>query len=197
MLLHGLGASGDDLAPVVPHLGRDDLLFVLPTAPTRRVTINGGYPMPAWYDITSMDRADPNREVEEDIREAAEDIAALMVYEGPKRWILAGFSQGGAIALHLGWRHPEPLVGVLAMSTYLVLEHTLDAERNPANEGTPALFCHGAHDDVVPMVRGQRAFDRWNVARSCRLESYPMAHELCLPEVRHIAAWLNEVAPVG
>lgn len=196
ILLHGLGADSSDLAPVVPHLKRPDLLVVLPTAPVRRVTINGGYPMPAWYDITSMDRSDPRREDPDHIRDAADAVAELMATEGPTRWVLAGFSQGGAIALHLGWRHPEALLGVLAMSTYLVLEDSLEAEQHPANALTPALFCHGSRDEVVPASRGQHAFERWSTSgRDTRWLDWPMGHELCLPQIRAITSWLNEVAP--
>ena len=196
LLLHGLGADSSDLAPVVPHLGRPDLLVVLPTAPIRRVTINGGYPMPAWYDITSMDRNDPAREDPDHIRAATDAVRELMAAEGPTRWIVAGFSQGGAIALHLAWRHPEPLVGVLAMSTYLVIEDSLDEEAHLANALTPVLFCHGSRDDVVPASGGRHAHARWSTpGRDARWLEWPMGHEICLPEIRAIASWLNEVAP--
>ena len=193
MLLHGLGASAEDLAPIVPHLKRPDLLFVLPTAPVRRVTINAGWPMPAWYDITTMDRSDPHREPPEHIRAAAAAVEALMASEGPSRWVVAGFSQGGAIALHLAWRHAEPLLGVMALSTYLVIEDTLDAEFNPANAATPALFCHGSLDEMVPMERGRAAFERWNTdERSCQWFDWPMGHEVNLSELRSIAAmWIS------
>lgn len=193
LLMHGLGADAGDLAPVVPHLGRDDWRFVLPTAPIRPVTINGGWAMPAWYDITSMDRSDPKREVEEHIRAVSFQMETLMEDEGPSKWVVAGFSQGGAIALHLAWRCEKKLLGVLAMSTYLVLEHTLDAEKSSVNASTPAMFCHGSEDDVVPIARGRHAFDRWNDGRPCRFESYPMAHSLCLPQVRDVGQWLRSL----
>jgi phospholipase/carboxylesterase len=195
--LHGLGASGHDFVPIVPHLGLPTTRFVFPHAPERPVTINGGARMPAWYDITSL-APGPGREPEADIREGAAMVTAWLgrlAAEGvpAERTVLAGFSQGGALALHVGHRHPERLAGVMVLSAYLLLEETVDAEGRPDNAGTSMLFCHGTRDEVVPLARGRRAFERFTTGgRDVRWADYPMGHEVCLPEVRAIRGWLAE-----
>jgi len=194
--LHGLGASGHDFVPIVPHLGLPRTRFVFPHAPDRAVTINGGARMPAWYDITSLEPG-PGREPEADIREGAATVTAWLdriAAQGvpPERTVLAGFSQGGALALHVGHRHPHRLAGVLVLSAYLLLEETVDAEGHHENGATPMLFCHGTRDEVVPAARGRRAFERFaDASRDVRWADYPMGHEVCLPQVRAIGEWLR------
>ena len=198
--LHGLGADGHDLEHVVPPLGLPDVRFVFPHAPSRPVTINGGSVMRAWYDILTWD-AVPGREDPQHIRESSKHIAALIDREvarghTPERIVLAGFSQGAAMALHVGLRYPQTLAGILALSGYLVLPDTVEAESHPANAMTPTLSCHGTWDDVVPLERGQLAHEA--LARGGRPAewcTFPMAHELCMEEVECIGDWLAEMLP--
>lgn len=196
--MHGLGASGADFVPLVPLLGLDRTRFVFPHAPERPVTINAGYVMPAWYDILTMERG-PDRESATDIREAAEQVEALILREldrGVKhdQIVLAGFSQGAAMALHVGLRQAKPLAGVMVLSGYAVLESTLSAEHHEANANTPVFFAHGRGDEVVPMELGQRARELVGGARPTEWHEYPMGHELCHEEVRDLRAWLHRLA---
>jgi phospholipase/carboxylesterase len=194
--LHGLGASGHDFVPIVPHLSRPTTRFVFPHAPERPVTINGGYVMPAWYDITRMDPG-PGREPPEDIRHAHEQVVAWLrrlEADGipPERTVLAGFSQGGAMALHTGHRYDRPLAGILVLSAYLLLEEHLASEGHPANAQTDLLFCHGEQDDVVPLVRGRAAHDALATGeRNVEWASYPMGHQVVMEEIERIGRWLR------
>ncbi len=195
--LHGLGASGNDFAPLVPHIDLPRTRFVFPHAPARPVTVNGGYVMPAWYDILTMDRG-PGREPERDVRQAAALIEALIAREhergvSSERIVLAGFSQGAAMALHVGLRHPQRLAGLMVLSGYLVLDDRLDAETHAANADTPMFFGHGSRDDVVPMAGGRHAFERVGGERRAEWHPYPMGHELCGEELRDLTAWLHQV----
>jgi phospholipase/carboxylesterase len=195
--LHGLGASGHDFVPIAPHLRMPRTRFVFPHAPERPVTINGGATMPAWYDITSL-APGPDREPEPHIRQAEAQIGAWLkriADDGvaPERTVLAGFSQGGALALHVGHRHPRRLAGVLVLSAYLLLERATEAEGHPANADTPMHFFHGDRDEVVALSRGRRAYERFaRDGRDVRWAQHPMAHEVCMPQVRAIAAWLHD-----
>jgi phospholipase/carboxylesterase len=195
--LHGLGASNHDFDPVIPELRTPYLRFVFPAAPVRPVTINGGMPMPAWYDILSFDNP-PLREKESDVREAEQALLELIGRENERgvpaeRVVLAGFSQGGAMALHVGLRAREPLAGVLVLSAYLLLPQHLDRERAPASTRSPILFAHGRFDPVVPFELGRRAYDRVTLAgHTARWEAFDMEHSLCIEEVEVIAAWLAE-----
>ena len=158
ILLHGLGADGHDFVPIVGELGLPDTLplrFVFPHAPLRAVTVNNGYVMRAWYDIKSFTpagRADRLGTVESAHRVA--DYVDRERQHGvtPARVVLAGFSQGGAVALYAGLRYPERLAGILAMSCYLPFPQTLAAERAAANSDVPILLCHGRADPVVPIA---------------------------------------------
>ena len=157
--LHGLGADGHDFEPIVPELGLQDrsIRFVFPHAPVRAVTINGGMQMRAWYDI--KDSA-IRREDESGVRESQAQIEALIARERSRgvpasRMVLAGFSQGGAIALQTALRHPERLAGVLALSTYLPLADKLGTESSPANRDVPIFMAHGTEDPVIPISRAQ------------------------------------------
>ncbi len=198
--LHGLGADGHDFEPVVPYLGLDPALrarFVFPHAPAIPVGINGGFVMPAWYDIVNPDLgAHPDRE---GIARSMEAVARLLAREEERgvpaeRTVLAGFSQGGAIALRLGLSYPKRLAGILALSTYLVDEEAAQAERGTANAATPILQAHGAFDPMVPIARGRDARDRLRaLGHELRWLEYPMEHQVCPQEIADIGAWLNEV----
>lgn len=195
--LHGLGADGHDFESIVPELRLPEALgvrFLLPHAPSIPVTINGGMRMPAWYDIRDLDlrtRHDPVG-----IARSQAQVEALIAREvergiAPRRIALVGFSQGGAIALHTALRHPERLACAIGLSTYLVLADSLAAEASSANRDLPILMVHGSHDPMVTHDRAVVSRDRlvelgWNVD----FRTYPMAHEVCLPEVRDVARML-------
>lgn len=197
--LHGLGADGHDFAPIVPELtrGLPPLRFVFPHAPLRAVTINGGMRMRAWYDIRSFDlreRADL-----EGVRTSMAQVEALLGRERrehgipDERTFVAGFSQGGAVALSLALRHPQALAGVIALSTYLPLADTLDREASTANARVPVFMGHGSLDPVVPQLLGQAARDRL-VALGYPVDwhSYPMAHAVLPQEIADLRAWLAQ-----
>ena len=199
--LHGLGADGHDFEPIVPELRLDDhasLRFVFPHAPVRPVTINGGMAMRAWYDILTLDRDGPQDE--QGIRASAENLVSLIERERErgvpaKRIVLAGFSQGGAVALHVALRYPDPLAGLMALSTYLPLAATLDEEvvRNPAAQprSLPVFMAHGTFDPVVPHALGAGSFDRLRATGYAGVwHEYPMAHSVCAEEVADIREWL-------
>jgi phospholipase/carboxylesterase len=194
--LHGLGADGHDFEPIVPMLGLPRVRFVFPNAPLRAVTINGGMVMPAWYDITALDREGGADET--DVRESAADVAALLAREKqrgvpPERTVLAGFSQGAAIALHAGVRHAETLAGILVLSGYDVLPATREAEAAPANRRTPMLFCHGAHDPLVPVERGRAAWKAHATPeREALWREFPIAHQVSPEEIEVFAGWLQD-----
>jgi phospholipase/carboxylesterase len=198
--LHGLGADGYDFEPIVPMLGRPDLRFVFPHAPSRPVTINGGLIMPAWYDILALG-APGGGEDPDDVRESALQIEALLAREAERgvpssRTVLAGFSQGGAIALFVGTRHRHRLAGIMVLSGYEVLAHTREAEASAANRETPVLFCHGRHDPMVPVSRARRAFEAHAQAgREAQWQDFPMAHEVSPEEILAIREWLGRRLP--
>jgi phospholipase/carboxylesterase len=192
--LHGLGASGHDFEDIVPMLERPDLRFVFPHAPQRAVTINMGLIMPAWYDIERLDaqgHANPRH-----VQESCELVTALLDREVERgvpsdRIVLAGFSQGGAIALHLGTRHPHTLRGILVLSAYELFPEAREAEQTPANVSTPMLFCHGAYDPLIALERGRAAYDTHaNGIRLVGWHEYPMAHAMCMEEVGDVRGWL-------
>lgn len=195
--LHGLGASGHDFAPLVPHLGLADVRYVFPHAPEAPVTINQGHVMPSWYDIRSLDHGTTDRESESDVRASGERVRGLIAREVARgvphdRIVLAGFSQGAGMALFVGLRTPQRLLGVMVMSGYLLLETTLDAEVTPAGSAAPMWFGHGRQDDVVPVAGGRAAFE---AVRSREIEAewhdYPMGHNVSPEEVRDIRAFLH------
>ena len=196
--LHGLGADGHDFPPILPHLGLDPALavrFVFPHAPSIPVTINGGFVMPAWYDIRAVDL---RREADTDgILRSAEQVRALIAREvergvPPERILLAGFSQGGAMALHVALRFEQRLAGVLALSTYLVLPESLPTELSSANREIPIFQAHGQLDPLVPMERGASARDTL-VEMGYRVDwhEYPMQHEVCMEEIQDVGSWLG------
>jgi phospholipase/carboxylesterase len=198
--MHGLGASNHDFDPIVPELAAPFLRFVFPAAPVRPVTINGGMRMPAWYDILSFDNP-PLREQEADVRQSEGELFGLIERErergvAPHQIVLAGFSQGGAMALHVGLRAPEALAGVLVLSAYLLMPQRFDEERSPASVRAPVLFAHGRYDPVVPHELGHAAFVRLEKAGySASWSTFDMEHSLCLDEVQLIAGWLRERFP--
>jgi len=198
--LHGLGAAGYEFVPVVREL---ELLktpaarYVFPHAPTRAVTINGGYVMRAWYDILGNDLV--RREDEQGIRESQQQVEVLIAREVERgtprsRVVLAGFSQGGAIALQTGLRQREPLAALLALSTYLPLAAAFDAERADASRGVPIFMAHGRSDPVIPLARATTSRDQLKAAGySVEWHEYEMPHSVCEDEIRQIAAFLGRV----
>ena len=202
--LHGLGADGWDFVPIVRELGVPEdlpLRFIFPHAPERPVTINGGYVMRAWYDIAQQDLARvPD---EGGIRESQREVEALIAEEKARgvdasHIVLAGFSQGGAIALQAGLRHAERLAGIMALSTYLPLESSLEAEASAANRAVPILMVHGSEDPVIP-VQLADASQRTLASRGYPVEwhTYPMPHAVCAEEVAEIGAFLARVLGEG
>jgi phospholipase/carboxylesterase len=196
--LHGLGADGNDFAPLIPalQLPRAPIRFVFPHAPVQPVTINGGMRMRAWYDISD---GAIRREDERGVRASQKLIEALIAREKDrgteaKRLVLAGFSQGGAIALQTGLRHPERVAGVMALSTYLPIAHTFAAEASAANLDTPVFMAHGSYDPVIPLARAEqsRALLQ-SLGYAVEWREYPMPHSVCPEEVGDIGAWLSKV----
>jgi phospholipase/carboxylesterase len=194
--LHGLGADGHDFEPLVPELDLGFAArFVFPHAPVRSVTINGGMRMRAWYDIFGF--GGNQRQDAAGIRASAAAVTRLIDREVQRgvpteRIVLAGFSQGGAIALHTALREPRPLAGVLALSTYLPLAETLAAERSEANARLPILMAHGTADAMLPLSLAEssrRALEAQGYAVDWHV--YPMAHAVCAAEIATIAAWLT------
>jgi len=198
--LHGLGADGNDFAAIVPELdlrGCPPIRFVFPHAPSMPVTINGGYVMPAWYDIISLAR-DERRIDSAGVLRSCAAIRALIARENQRgiptrNIVIAGFSQGGAIALQGGLRQAERLAGILALSTYLPIASTLEGERTPANADCPILMIHGTHDPVIPLDRALASRDRLQaLGYPVRWQTYPMQHSVCAEEIALIAGWLRE-----
>jgi phospholipase/carboxylesterase len=200
VLMHGLGADGHDFESIVPELGLPGAVrFVFPHAPVRPVTVNGGYRMRAWYDILALDgRAG---EDEAGIRQAAGAVSELVRREvrrgvAAERIVLAGFSQGGAVALHTALREPSRLAGVVALSSYLPLASALAAEAHPANAALPVFMAHGSRDELLPKMLGERSRDALR-ARGYDVEwhAYPMAHAVCAEEIAQLRDWLTRVLP--
>jgi phospholipase/carboxylesterase len=200
--LHGLGADGHDFEPIVPELVQPSeraLRFVFPHAPMRPVTVNGGYVMRAWYDIIALDRR--AAEDESGIRASQALITEMIRRENARgilteRIVLAGFSQGGAMALFSGTRYPERLAGIIGLSCYLPLAGRFDAERLPANQATPIFLAHGTQDPVVAPALGEASCGQLQAAGyALEWHTYSMPHALCPQEVAAIAAWLRRVLP--
>jgi phospholipase/carboxylesterase len=196
--LHGLGADGHDFAPIVPELVAADwpaLRFVFPHAPVRPVTVNGGMPMRAWYDIHGFDLV--ARQDEAGIRASIAATEALIDRERGRgvpdeRIFLAGFSQGGAIALAAGLRHASRLAGIVALSTYLPIADTLAAERSAANADVAIFQAHGSLDPVVVPPRGSDSRDLLQrLGYRVDWHSYPMAHAVCAEEIADLRTWLG------
>nr|AEM45129.1 hypothetical protein [uncultured organism] len=196
--MHGLGADGNDFVPVVKELGLPEHLavrFIFPHAPLRPVTINTGYMMRAWYDILGLDSIE--RKVDEaGIRTSQRAIEALIAKEeargiAPEKLVLAGFSQGGAIALQTGLRYPKRLAGIVGLSTYLALAESLPSEAHPANRGIPIFLGHGKQDNVIPFTAGANSKERLTeLGYRVQWHEYPMAHTVSMEEITDIGRWL-------
>jgi len=198
LLLHGFGADASDLAGLVPALALPGVRFVLPEAPVIRATLSGGWPVQAWYDIRSV-QPSPDREDPVGVRASAVALTALLQAEEDRgvpaaRMVVAGFSQGGAMALYCGLRYPRRLAGIVGMSSYLVLPATLDEESSPDNLVAPVWLAHGRQDDVVPLHRGEAVAKALRAAgRPVRWQTWPMAHEICREEQDALRSFLAEV----
>ena len=202
--LHGLGASGDDFAAVVPELDLDGcpaIRFVFPHAPVMPVTLNGGYVMPAWYDIfgTELGAGAVRREDAAGIYATQKAVEALIANEvargiSPANIVIAGFSQGCAMALHVGLRHPAKLAGIMALSGYLPLADTVATELSPANAHTPIFMAHGTQDPVVMLSRAVASRDALvGLGYPVQWHTYAMPHSVHPQEIADISTFLKEV----
>jgi phospholipase/carboxylesterase len=196
--MHGLGADGNDFVPIVEELDLPPMpiRFVFPHAPMQPVTINGGMVMRAWYDISD---ASIRREDERGVRASQALIEALIEREKargtmPDRLVLAGFSQGGAIALQTGLRQPQRLAGIMALSTYVPIAGKLAAEASAANRDTPIFMAHGTQDPIIPLPLAAQSRDLLqSLGHAVEWHRYGMPHSVCAEEVRDIGAWLARV----
>jgi phospholipase/carboxylesterase len=197
--LHGLGADGHDFAPLVPELVRPGwpaIRFVFPHAPVRAVTINNGVRMRAWYDIVGMDF--PTRADSEGVDQSILHAGALIDCEhargiGPDRILLAGFSQGGAIALAAGLRRKQPLAGLIALSTYLPGAETAAQSKSDLAATQPVFMAHGASDPVIPLIHAERSAKLLeSFGFKVAWHRYPMAHQVCAEEIRDLADWMEQ-----
>ncbi len=195
--LHGLGADGNDFAPVVGMLNLPMLRFILPHAPYRKVTINNGYEMRAWYDLFGLTVG--SREDEAGIIETKTTIEQLIQHELNKdipsnKIVIAGFSQGGAIALHTALRYQRPLAGVIALSTYLPLKSTFAAQKSPQNQQTPIFMAHGTDDDVISIETSRLSLSVLETEQyAVAWHEYPMRHSVSMEEIDDIRAFLLRI----
>ncbi len=198
--MHGLGADGYDFEPLIPELGLLDnykIRFILPHAPTQAVTVNGGMEMPAWYDILDSARIDAQQD-SKGIHQAASYINAFIENEiaqgvAVNNIFLAGFSQGGVVALQTGLRYPEKLAGILALSTYLPLPDTLASELSAANKDIPIMMTHGLNDQVIPIAIGRHSRDLIE-KQGLKIEwhEYSMEHAVIPEEIADISRWFRK-----
>ena len=202
--MHGLGADGHDFEPVVPEFALPPelgLRFVFPHAPMRPVTINGGQVMRAWYDILDLEHR--RQEDEEGVRQSEVAVQALIRREvgrgiPPERIVLAGFSQGGAMALHTGLRYPERLAGIISLSAYLPLRDTVENEVSAANADVPIFMAHGVQDPLIPLAAATASRDGLeSLGYRVTWRDYSMPHSVCPDEIRDISGWLAEVLERG
>ena len=198
IVLHGLGADGNDFVPIAQELTLSaPVRFVFPHAPTRPVTINGGYVMRAWYDILGTDLV--RAEDEAGLRASQREVEALIdreVQRGipPERIVLMGFSQGCAMALLTGLRYAQRLAGIVGLSGYLPLAATTEVERSVANATVPVFLAHGQHDPVVAYPRGAATRDALRaLGYAVEWHEYPMQHSVCMEEISDLNRWLNGV----
>ena len=199
IVLHGLGASGDDFVPVCEQLDLRPVgavRYVLPHAPMRPVTINNGYVMPAWYDILALGG---HGEDEAGLRASQALIEQLIAREVARgvasgRIVLAGFSQGCAMTLLTGLRHRDRLAGLVGMSGYLPLAGATATERAPANQGTPIFLAHGRHDPMIPLLRAQASRDALRaLGYDVQWHEYAMEHSVCMEEIADLQQFLRQV----
>jgi len=201
--LHGLGADGHDFEPIVPHLGLEEagVRFVFPNAPRRAVSINMGLLMPAWYDIRGLDAHSAIDLL--GIRTSGEQVEALVRRENVRgvpagSIVLAGFSQGGVVALYAALRHPERLAGVVALSTYLPEPSGRADDLSPANAGLPIFVAHGTDDPMIPLSRGMAARDRLlAIGHPVTFKTYPMEHAVHPEEIADVGEFLRTVLGDG
>ncbi len=202
VLMHGLGADGNDFVPIAHEMdlaAAGPVRFVFPNAPVMPVSLNGGYPMPAWYDIHPPQPGLPRREDEAGLRRSQAAIEALLAREKARgipagRIVVAGFSQGCAMALMTGLRHAQPLAGIVGLSGYLPIAATTAAERHPANQSTPIFMAHGQQDEMVVMGRATESRDLLQaLGYSVQWHDYPMPHSVCMEEVADLNRWLIQV----
>ena len=201
--MHGLGADGNDFVAIVNEFdlsAAPPIRFVFPHAPMMPVTINNGHVMRAWYDVSFGDLEGKTKRADENgVRRSQAQIGQLIAREAARnipsdRIVLAGFSQGGAIALQTALRYPEKLAGLLALSCYLPCADSFAAEATPANSRIPVLIAHGTQDPVVPYAMGKQSRDLLvNTGYNVTWHEYPMPHSVCMEEVRDIGAWLTQV----
>jgi phospholipase/carboxylesterase len=198
--LHGLGADGNDFASIVPELGLpadSAVRFIFPHAPTMPITCNNGYVMRAWYDIVHFDQISRQADIE-GVKTSVQYVRDLIADQNTKgipshRIILAGFSQGGAIAYTAGLTHPEALAGIVCLSTYLPAQSLVTSESIASNRSTPLLAAHGSHDPVVGVSLGEQAKDYVaNLGVDVRWETYPIQHSVCLPEIQLIGQFISK-----
>ncbi len=196
--LHGLGADGHDFEPIVPELALAfPVRFIFPHAPMQAVTINGGAVMRAWYDVYGVEGV--RREDAAGVRASQERIEALIARErnravAPARILLAGFSQGGAMAIHTGVRHPERLAGIMALSCFVPLAEALAAEASAANRDVPVFMAHGTDDPLIPIARARSGRDLLvSLGYRVQWREYRMPHAVCGEEIADVAAWLGAV----
>lgn len=200
IILHGLGADGNDFVPVAQELELDavgPMRFVFPHAPVMPVTINGGYRMRAWYDILGTE--EEGRQDEAGLRASMQLVEELLAREKARgvpasKIVLAGFSQGCAMSLLTGLRHGEPLAGIAGLSGYLPLAEKTAAERTGANAKTPIFLAHGRFDDIILVRRAQASRDALQaLGNEVEWHEYPMPHSVCIEEIRDLNAWLLKV----
>jgi len=198
--LHGLGATSNDFPPVVPELGLEQsrpIKFIFPQAPNRPITINGGFEMPGWYDIKGMsleEKQDLDGMTES--RAMLEGLIQAEIDNGISgdNIILAGFSQGGAVAYYTAVRTKVKLAGVLALSTYLPFEQLTESEQSKVNIDTPMLAHHGTYDPVVPMNYGAQSVDSLKqLGYKVDWQTYPMEHQVVIEQIKEIGEWINTV----
>jgi len=195
--LHGLGADGEDFAPVAKELALANVRFILPHAPMQAVTINNGYVMPAWYDLYGLTLG--SREDAIGIEQSKRYLEGLISQEIARgipahRIVIAGFSQGGAMALYTALRFPERLAGVLALSTYLPLKAQLATEAHPNNVNTPIFMAHGVHDEIIRLETAEVSMQLLKTAGySLDFHTYAMTHSVCMQEISDIRAFLQQV----
>lgn len=200
--MHGLGADANDFVPIVPELdlrGCPDIRFVFPNAPQIPVTLNGGYVMPAWYDIAAAGTDIQRREDEQGLRQSQLQIEALIAREiergvTPEKIVIAGFSQGCAMTLQVGLRYSKRLAGLMCLSGYLPLADKIADERHAANQDTPIFMAHGTADPVVPLQRAEQSRSvLQQLGYKIEWHDYWMQHSVSPQEVSDIARWLRQV----
>lgn len=199
--LHGLGADGHDFEPIVPELDLPAdaaIRFIFPHAPEIPVTINGGYVMPAWYDILEINI---DRKVDTiQLLNSAKAVARLIDREVERgvqssRIVVAGFSQGGAVAIQTALTYPKRLAGLLGLSTYFATANNI--EPNPVNAGLPVSLCHGSADPMVPEAIGRRGYQQLReMGYAAEYRTYPTGHSVCVEEIADISAWFRRVLPI-